>query len=1182
MRRYLIIVLGLVIFLSVIVLGRILQLRYISTDASSQVIQITSRMTDSYVDATQPIIDGIAQLADSGGGVLFFGPGKYLVQQTIDIPSNITIEGVGAGAVGPTMIVLGNDGDMDATGMALFSIQAGAENVSIKDVELRSMTPGPNVYPRYDVERIGDENTTAIRIYGSGSSQTRNIELQNLRLTNFTFGVDTGSSDGSNPVIDNVKIKSVVSDVNHWAIRVRSLNARNWDVQNFNIVEMSSGQSGVLLERTGKMSFLQLSCASTLHNADLCLDIRQRSGALHFTQAHVEGPADGVRVRTASIQPIYFDNSAISGTVEANSVIYSIANRLSLDNSNHRFNFINGGTQSTLYRCGDVFTNGYPNPEENTPTDPYPGLITVPVGCNFDLTQLPNPYSSDFMDFQSFDWVASGSSPSSTQLNVRNFGAVGDGVTDDTAAFQAAMQDVDFWSASTIIVPSGTYKISDTLQLEDGITFQGENGSVIMFTPADKPLFLVRVLQSDAVTKRGIGLKNLSLVSSSAGNAGQSSIAIEFSGNRGASGDFIFSDLDITGFAKGVYGHNDTGSFDQHQPQLDSYLFRNITFSNTGIAIEQRDQNISNWNLVDISIQDMRAGQKGVKIDGGSGLFRNLSCEGVSSQNLAEVCVQLGRFSGAKFDGVTSSNTKHAFYVEWSMGWTPFPLLIINSDLRDGLYVAGKMYLTSANNIYSDGGETSPLGSRSTFFNVFNSDDPLNVYPGNGSRITTCGDEFTNSLDETSEVPVFVGLSINPVRCLFGSVDTTSPVVSVTNPVAGTTVSGSSVTLSADATDDVAVVGVQFKINGSNLGTEDVSSPYSFIWDSTLVANGSHTITTVARDAAGNSATSTAVVVNVNNTVSQTTVAMPIISPSGGTFSSTQSISLTTSTPGATIYYTTNGSTPTAASMQYASPFSVSSTTTVKAIAIKTGMINSNISTVTFTRSSTSTGGSSGGGGTTSPPTPTNPPSVVSGVILPPNVIAGQVIKFSNAPTIYLVQSTGLHPFDTWSSFTMYQSQSGAQIIVRDGTASSFTVSSILARTVLSQATPQTTPPSALPSEGTDFVCSGNPTIYYHYKGTKLGYSEAGVYEAWNGKNYSSVRTFATATCDGIPSNGFVPLPEGAIVRVPGGSEIYMISGRSARPFTSFAAYQRESAGKTTNTISLRYLHTYSRGENIN
>jgi len=99
-----------------------------------------------------------------------------------------------------------------------------------------------------------------------------------------------------------------------------------------------------------------------------------------------------------------------------------------------------------------------------------------------------------------------------------------------------------------------------------------------------------------------------------------------------------------------------------------------------------------------------------------------------------------------------------------------------------------------------------------------------------------------------------------------GSSDTTSPTVSLTAPASGATVSGTSVTLSANASDNVGVSSVQFKVDGANVNAADTSSPYTTTWDSTTVANGSHTITGVARDAAGNSTTSSSVTVTVNNT----------------------------------------------------------------------------------------------------------------------------------------------------------------------------------------------------------------------------------------------------------------------------------------------------------------------------
>ena len=95
-------------------------------------------------------------------------------------------------------------------------------------------------------------------------------------------------------------------------------------------------------------------------------------------------------------------------------------------------------------------------------------------------------------------------------------------------------------------------------------------------------------------------------------------------------------------------------------------------------------------------------------------------------------------------------------------------------------------------------------------------------------------------------------------------------------------------------------------------------------------------------------------------TVSQ--VATPVISPSTTTFSGTVSVTLS-STSGATIYYTTNGSNPTTASTPYNSPFTISATTTVKAVAIKNGMINSTTATKQYTLQQVYTVGSTGPAG---------------------------------------------------------------------------------------------------------------------------------------------------------------------------------------------------------------------------
>src|SRR5213083_1791769 len=110
--------------------------------------------------------------------------------------------------------------------------------------------------------------------------------------------------------------------------------------------------------------------------------------------------------------------------------------------------------------------------------------------------------------------------------------------------------------------------------------------------------------------------------------------------------------------------------------------------------------------------------------------------------------------------------------------------------------------------------------------------------------------------------------------------DTTPPTVSVAAPAANSSVSGT-ITVSATASDNVGVVGVQFKLDIANLGPEDTTNTYSLSWDTTAVSNGSHSLTAVARDAAGNITTSAAVTVTVNNDLTSPVLSAVTVSSTG-------------------------------------------------------------------------------------------------------------------------------------------------------------------------------------------------------------------------------------------------------------------------------------------------------------
>jgi photosystem II stability/assembly factor-like uncharacterized protein len=96
------------------------------------------------------------------------------------------------------------------------------------------------------------------------------------------------------------------------------------------------------------------------------------------------------------------------------------------------------------------------------------------------------------------------------------------------------------------------------------------------------------------------------------------------------------------------------------------------------------------------------------------------------------------------------------------------------------------------------------------------------------------------------------------------TVDNLAPTVSITEPENGKEVSGK-VTVSADAADNIGVAGVQFYLNGDSFGDELTSAPFSVDWDTSKLRNDEYTLVAVARDAAGNTTTSSTVTVTVSN-----------------------------------------------------------------------------------------------------------------------------------------------------------------------------------------------------------------------------------------------------------------------------------------------------------------------------
>ncbi|HVY36073.1 MAG TPA: Ig-like domain-containing protein, partial [Candidatus Paceibacterota bacterium] len=178
--------------------------------------------------------------------------------------------------------------------------------------------------------------------------------------------------------------------------------------------------------------------------------------------------------------------------------------------------------------------------------------------------------------------------------------------------------------------------------------------------------------------------------------------------------------------------------------------------------------------------------------------------------------------------------------------------------------------------------------------------DVSSIFIASGYRTTLYdGDNFTgSSLALTSSVSCLIDKSFNDLTTSLAiastaPTDTTPPSVSLTTPIGASTVSNT-ITITATATDNVSVDHVDFyKDSDATPFFSDTSSPYTTSFDTTTLTNGTHTFKAKAFDAAGNSATSTAVSVTVSN----------VITPPPDT--TAPSVSLTAPTSGATLSGTT-------------------------------------------------------------------------------------------------------------------------------------------------------------------------------------------------------------------------------------------------------------------------------------
>ena len=246
-----------------------------------------------------------------------------------------------------------------------------------------------------------------------------------------------------------------------------------------------------------------------------------------------------------------------------------------------------------------------------------------------------------------------------------------------------------------------------------------------------------------------------------------------------------------------------------------------------------------------------------------------------------------------------------------------------------GVYVTGIVY---------EGGSSLSSGS----MNYWISDDgtatdKFEIYKGKSFG----GNNFTSTDEVQSGDIVVVYGDITKFSSTYefsqGSTLQSLKLVTPTfSPAAGAVNAGTEVTIS-----DLHTTGTTIYYTTNGVDPTTSSNTYS----SAITVDETMTIKAIAvKDNCTNSN-----VASATYTVSTAPIAVaPTLEPDGGLVVAGSTVSMSTTTTGATIYYTTNGDNPTTSSTQYTAPVAVNEAMTIKAIAVADGYDNSSVTTGTY------------------------------------------------------------------------------------------------------------------------------------------------------------------------------------------------------------------------------------------
>jgi len=215
--------------------------------------------------------------------------------------------------------------------------------------------------------------------------------------------------------------------------------------------------------------------------------------------------------------------------------------------------------------------------------------------------------------------------------------------------------------------------------------------------------------------------------------------------------------------------------------------------------------------------------------------------------------------------------------------------------------------------------------------------DAAIYYTTNGTAPTTSSTVYSapiqvSTTETLKAVAIVDGSSLSAVGAAAYTINLPTTATPTFSPAAGTYSTAQTVTIS----DTTSGATIYYTTNGTTPTTA------STVYSSAITVSATETLEAIATHSSDTNSA-------VGSAAYTIQVSTPTFSPAAGAYGPAQSVTISDTTSGATIYYTTNGTTPTTASSTYSSAITVSATETLEAIAAKAGYTNSTVGSAAYT-----------------------------------------------------------------------------------------------------------------------------------------------------------------------------------------------------------------------------------------